>query len=107
MYTFSNLIKNIRNESGLTQEDFAKALGVSTVLVAMIETGQKPASKSFIEKLATRLNVHPSSITPFIFMQEDLNLKTLSSVERSLIRVGDSLQKYLIKSKAKDLRQHV
>jgi len=107
MYTFSNLVKNIRSEAGLTQEELARILGVSTVLIAMIETGQKQASKNFIERLAEKLEVHPTSITPFIFIDKDFNSKLLSSIERSLVGVGESMQKYLVNSRAKKLKQYV
>lgn len=107
MYSFSDLIKNIRNKSELTQEEFARVLGVSTILIAMIETGQRPASKNFIEKLAEKLEVHPTSITPFIFIDESINVKKLSRPERSLIDIGLSLQEYLIESRAKKLKEYV
>jgi len=107
MYTFVELIKKIRNESGLTQSEFAKALGVSTVLISMIETGQKEVSKSFIIKLADRLEVHPSSIMPFVFMDKKASSKELSGLEKSLIELGEKLQDYLIHKKAKELKRYV
>lgn len=107
MYTFSDLIKKIRNEAGLTQEELGQVLGVSTVLIAMIETGQKPASKNFIERLADKLEVHPTSITPFIFIDDNFSSKQMSTVEKSLIGVGESMQRYLVNSRAKRLKQYV
>ena len=104
MYTFPELLKKIRSEASLTQEDLAKKLGVSTVLITMIETGQKEVSRGFIEKLAGVLDVHPSSITPFLFIKDDLNIKKLSSTEKSLILIGEKLQNFLIKNRAKLLR---
>jgi DNA-binding XRE family transcriptional regulator len=47
MYTFPLLIKEIRKYSELSQKEFAKTLGVSPVLIAMIETGQKGISNTF------------------------------------------------------------
>lgn len=73
----------------------------------MIETGQKNASRGFIKKLANRLDVHPTSITPFAYVDEDFSSKKLSPVEKSLLEVGTSLQSYLVNSKAKKLRQYV
>lgn len=105
MYTFPSLIREIRSRANLTQEEFAKVLGVSTILIAMIETGKKPVSRNFIEKLAKKLEVHPTSITPFVFIDKDFNFKELSKVERSLVKVGESLQKYLLDSKAKNLKK--
>ncbi len=90
MYAFPELLKRIRDESDLTQEELASALGVSTVLIAMIETGQKEASKAFIVKLAEKLGVHPGSITPFLFANE--KAEKLSGIERTLVSLGEKLQ---------------
>jgi transcriptional regulator with XRE-family HTH domain len=107
MYTFPELLKKIREEGNLTQEDLAVALSVSTVLIAMIESKQKDVSKGFIIKLADKLDVHPSSITPFLFSDDSYKIKDVSGIEKSLIRVGEKLQNYLIKNKAKKLKQYV
>lgn len=105
MYNFQNLLKQIRKEGDLTQEELARALDVSTVLISMIETGQKEVSKNFVGKLAEKLDVHPSSIAPFVFTGDaDTNL---SGVEKKLISVGEQLQAYLIKTKSKRLKKYV
>jgi transcriptional regulator with XRE-family HTH domain len=104
MYTFPDLLKQIRNEGGLTQEQLAKVLDVSTVLISMLETGQKDVSKNFIEKLADKLDVHPSSIAPFVFTEES---QKLSGVEKKLVAVGEQMQNLLIKTKSKKLKQYV
>src|SRR3989344_2973128 len=105
MYNFPDLLKQIRSEGDLTQEDLARALKVSTVLISMIETGQKDVSKNFIERLANKLHVHPSSIAPFVLTGD--NMQKLSNIEKTLVAVGEKLQTYLIKTKSKKLRQHV
>lgn len=106
MYTFPDLLKEIRGEANLTQQDLARILGISTILVAMVETGQKQVSKNFIERLAKKLDVHPSSITPFIFIEKNTDTKRLSRIEKTLIAVGEKLQDYLIDTKAKKLKQY-
>lgn len=106
MYTFPELIKKIREESGLTQTEFAKAIGVSSVLIAMIETGKKEISKNFLIKLAEKMNVHPSSITPFLFIQKDNSIKNISEIERMLMLWGEKMQKHLIENRAKTLNKH-
>ncbi len=104
MYTFPILLKKIREESNLTQGQLATALGISEVLVTMIETGQKDVSRNFVVRLAESLKVSPNSITPFIF---DINdTKNLSSIERQLIKFGEKLQADLIKNKAKNLKKY-
>ena len=84
MYTFPELIKKIREESDLTQNEFAKILGVSTVLISMIETGQKGASKGFIKKLAGKLEVPTSTIFPFVFEAEEKSFPNLSGLENTI-----------------------
>lgn len=106
MYTFPELLKKIREEGNLTQEEMAKALDVSTVLVSMVETGQKEASKAFVIKLAEKMDVRPSSIMPFVLDDELNKPQKISGVEKSLIEVGEKLQTYLIKTKAKRLKKY-
>ena len=104
MYTFPELIKKIRDEAGLTQAEFATALDVSAVLIAMIETGQKEVSKNFILKLAELMNVHPVSITPFLFVGNEEASSV--GIEKTLIKWGEKMQVYLIKDRAKKLHQY-
>jgi transcriptional regulator with XRE-family HTH domain len=106
MYTFPELIKKIRDESGFTQNEFAKVLGVSTVLISMIETGQKGASKGFIKKLAGKLEVPISTISPFIFEVEEKPFPKLSGLEKKLIDMGSKMQLHLIRVKSKKLKQY-
>lgn len=106
MYSFPELIKRIRDEAGLTQAEFAKVVDVSPVLIAMVETGQKEVSKRLLLKLAERLDVHPSSITPFLYGAEDVSGRGLSLVERQFLAIGVKLQEYLIKQRAKTLKKY-
>jgi transcriptional regulator with XRE-family HTH domain len=106
MYTFPQLIKKIRKEADMTQEEFAQALDVSTILIAMVEGGQREVSKNLLRQLADRLSVHPSSITPFLFADEKLGKNNLSQVEKKFIKLGEQLQDYLIKNRAKLLKKY-
>ena len=72
----------------------------------MIEGGQKGASKSFVLRLADKLGVKPNSITPFIMIDEDIKTNKLSSIEKRLMVLGEKLQIYLIKKKAKNLKRY-
>lgn len=45
-------VREIRKNKNLTQEAFAKRVGVSTVLVAMTEGGIKPISRHYLQKIA-------------------------------------------------------
>lgn len=106
MYTFPELIKKIRDEAGLTQTQFASILEVSPVLIAMVETGQKEVSKNLLLKLADKLNVRPTSITPFLFWTKKDQTQTSSQMEKSLIDFGENMQTYLIKERSKLLKKY-
>jgi transcriptional regulator with XRE-family HTH domain len=105
MYTFPELIKQIRNEAGITQAEFAKAVEVSPVLIAMVETGKKEVSKKLLLKIAEQLDVHPSSITPFLY-DGSASDSNLSSIEKQFLALGTKLQDYLIKKKSKNLKKY-
>jgi len=106
MYTFPELIKQIRNEAGLTQAEFAKAVEVSPVLIAMVETGQKEISKKLLLKIAERLEVHPSSITPFLYDGSKNDSIHLAPIEKQFLSFGTKMQDYLIKKKSKNLKKY-
>ena len=97
MYTFPELIKKIRDEAGLTQAEFAKVIDVSPVLIAMVETGKKEVSKNLVIKLAEKMKVHPSSITPFLFINDTNPIKNVSGIEKMLVVWGEKMQTHLIK----------
>lgn len=101
MYKFPELIKKIRTEAGLTQADFASSIGVSSVLIAMVESGQKEVSKKLLQKIANGLDVNPATITPFLYGYEPKNNESLSIVEKQFLAWGQKLQLHLIKNKSK------
>ncbi len=103
MYTFPELLKEIRHETGLTQSAFAEKLNVSAVLVAMLETGQKEPTKKFVENLAHKMRVMPQSIIPFVYNINKYNEDYMSKLEKDLIKLGMKLQHDLIKKKAKNI----
>jgi len=100
------LIKKLREVSNLTQKEFAGILGVSTVLVSMIEVDQKEVSKNFILKLSNKLKINPSSMTPFLYIYKDIDNKNISEIEKKFIDLGEKLQDYLINKKAKNLKKY-
>jgi transcriptional regulator with XRE-family HTH domain len=105
MYTFPELIKKIRDEAGLTQAEFARVLEVSPILVSMVEVGQKEVSKNLLIKLADKMDVRPSSITPFLFVEKDKEVEN-SKLEKMLIQWGEKMQDHLIKEKSKLLKKY-
>lgn len=101
--TFDKLIKFIRQEANLTQQELAGLLEVSTILIAMIENKSKEPSKKFVYKLAEKLDVHPSTIMPFITFEEETNAENYSGLEKKLLQLGEDLQKKLIRKRARNL----
>ena len=101
MYDFPELLKNIRKETKLTQSGLAAKLGVSAILIAMIESGQKEPSKKFVEVLATKMEVSPRAIIPFVYSTNKYSDD--SAFEKHLSQFGMSLQKQLISKKAKNI----
>lgn len=96
MQQFSDIVKLVRTESGLSQNQLAKELGVSAIYISKIETGQKKASKQFLSRLAKYLDVHPAALAPFLFLNNDVLPSRLGPVEKILLNLGDELQKQLI-----------
>ena len=101
MYDFSELLKNIRKETGLTQSGLASKLEVSTILIAMIESGQKEPSKKFVEILAAKMEVSPRAIIPFVYSINKYSDD--SAFEKRLSQFGMNFQKQLISKKAKNI----
>lgn len=101
MFDFPELLKNIRKETGLTQSGLASKLGVSAILIAMIESGQKEPSKKFVEALATKMEVSPRAIIPFVYSANKYSDD--SAFEKRLSQFGMNLQKQLISKKAKNI----
>jgi transcriptional regulator with XRE-family HTH domain len=107
MNTIATFLKQLRNESSLTQPELAKIMGVSTVLISMIESGQKNASTKFLSRLAEILEVHPGAIAPLAFSMPEDDIAQHSMLEQKMIDLGLELQKELIKKKAFKLKNHV
>jgi transcriptional regulator with XRE-family HTH domain len=106
MYSFPELIKAIREEASFTQGQFAEAVGVSAILVAMIESGQKNVSKNFVVKLAKLMDVHPASISPFLLIRKNEPVEAISGIERMFIKFGERMQTHLIKDRAQFLKKY-
>lgn len=102
--TLPIFLKRLRKASTLTQPELAKILGVSAVLISMIESGQKKASLKFINTLAEKLKVHPGAIAPLAFNDFEGDDREISSLEKQLIKLGSKLQNELIEKMAKYLK---
>ena len=105
MNTLPTFLKRLRKASSLTQPELAEILGVSTVLISMIESGQKRSSLKFINTLAKKLKVHPGAIAPLAFNEVGADNEKISSLKRELLKIGNKLQNELIDKKAKYLKK--
>jgi len=99
MKKFSDIVKNIRDEAGLSQKDFAIELGVSTIYISKIETEQKEASKQFLIRLSDFVGVHPSTLAPYLFYDEHIDEERMTFLEKKLIEIVENLQTRVFKKK--------
>ena len=65
-----NRIEEIRKQRGITQEDFAKTLGVSRQTISSLETGKYNPSIFLAYKIAKCFDMTIEEV--FIFEQEEL-----------------------------------
>ena len=65
-----NRIEEIRKQKGITQEEFAKVLGVSRQTISSLETGKYNPSIFLAYKIAKCFDMTIEQV--FIFEQEDL-----------------------------------
>lgn len=96
LYSFPSLLKHIRAKAWLTQEQFAKKLKVSTILIAQVETKKREPSKKLIIKLANKLNICAFSLMPFLDNKEILDIDSFNSFEKMIYSAWTRLQKDLI-----------
>lgn len=101
MYNTKELLKKVRKSAGMTQGEFAEALGVSQIAIAKMETQSRTMGKEFAKKLAKALDVHPMSIYPSEFHVEERP----AGIEGKLYDLVGKLQKELIEKKAKLLNK--
>jgi predicted ATPase/transcriptional regulator with XRE-family HTH domain/Tfp pilus assembly protein PilF len=64
--SFGQLVKQLRKDYGLTQEDFAEQVGCSIETVSKIERGERRPSKQVAERMAQVLNLPPEERASFI-----------------------------------------
>lgn len=57
--TVSSNLKKLREKSGMSQEDFADGLKISTSYLSMIERGTRELTLEGIEKVAHNLGIDP------------------------------------------------
>ena len=61
----SKRIKKLRKTVGLTQENLAERVNVSTTHIGLVETGKRRMSLKTLQKVASALQVKVKDIFPF------------------------------------------
>ena len=64
-YKLARKIQKVRMSKGLTQEQLAERVRVSTTFVGYVETGYRVPNLKMIYKIARALNVKVKDIFPF------------------------------------------
>jgi len=62
---FGKRLKQLRAQKGLTQEELAEAVGVSTDFISLVERGQRAPSFKNLERLAEVLGVEVADLFSF------------------------------------------
>ncbi len=65
-----NVIKNIRKQKGLTQNEFASLCGITQTYLSQIERNLKEPNLSTLKSISEKLNI-PLPILFFLSMTED------------------------------------
>lgn len=64
-YRLGRTIRKVRRQKGITQEQLAETVGVSTTWIGYIETGYRRPNLKMIYKIARALGVKVKDIFPF------------------------------------------
>lgn len=83
------IVKNLRKEKGLTQEELAKALRISKSTVGMIESDKRPGSREMLDKIASFFEVSLD------YLEGKTDQKTIGITEKKKKLVSDLLE-YLV-----------
>lgn len=78
-----NQVRSLRKKEGLTQEQLAEKVGLTSVMVGYIERSQKGLSLKTAKKIARALNVHYTEILD----GPDAGLAELTPDEKDLLNI--------------------
>jgi transcriptional regulator with XRE-family HTH domain len=77
---FGNVLKQLRSDKGLSQEELGFESGYHRTYISMLERGKKSPSLKTIFQLAKALDVEPS------YIMEQLQIQCTSSSVRKILR---------------------
>lgn len=69
---FSDNLRNLREDKGMTQEELAKRIGISTITIRSYEANRREPSGVILCKLAKYFNVDPISLLGTLINEETL-----------------------------------
>lgn len=94
MSYFSEKIKKLRSERGLTQKDIANTIGISQGNYSSLENGKNEPSLSTLQALSDYYNEFIDTLVrPIRIIEEDTE-DTLSNSEKNLLRKFRQLAPY-------------
>jgi len=79
---FGNVLKQLRNEKGISQEELGFESGYHRTYISMLERGKKSPSLKTIFQLAKALDVEPS------YIMERLQILTTDSFDKRNPRIS-------------------
>ena len=80
MSEFCNILKQLREEKGITQKEIAKILGISQAAYSLYEKGQREPKYEMLEKIADIFDIRPS----FLMGWDDCNIKINQSIKAEI-----------------------
>ncbi len=92
---FGKKLKQLRVESGLTQEKLAELLDLETGTVCMIELGRRGTSFDNLEKIIDVFNI--SYIELFDFEEIEAKNNTVKSITKELNELDDKELRFILK----------
>ncbi len=89
MESINNRVKKLRNELGLSQEAFGKAIGLSKSGVSNIENGRRKVSNRHIKLICTAFNIKEGWLL-FGINEDQLSkdIKIIETFEAYLVSIG-------------------
>lgn len=92
---FGQLVAAHRRRRGMTQEQLAEAAGISSDMIAKVETGASGARFPLIEKLAAALDVDPAELFTAEVPSGHLKRGALADLTTQLAGLSDADVKWL------------
>ena len=90
-------LKKYRKLSGMTQEDLAEKIGISTKHLSNIEVGQKFVSSELIEKIFEILRITPSAMfysAAIDSLGEDQFCQIDKTIDELVFELKEGIRKY-------------